>query len=123
MADSFNIEMVSRIYCWSELSRTWPYNFVGSVYTRDQNVDDYEDYDNAIVSADEEKRKEEVEVMMTPEFQSISQRMEANQGDTVRLPCLVDRLEGFVMLWKKKDEILTVASQIIDKVEHRKKVQ
>ena len=34
----------------------------------------------------------------------------------VRLPCLVDRLEGFVMLWKKKDNILTVAEQIIDKV-------
>ena len=99
------------------------YNFVGSVYTRDQNVDDYEDYENAIVSADEDKRKEEVEVMLTPEFKSISQRMEANLGDTVRLPCLVDRLEGYVMLWKKKDEILTVASQIIDKVEHRKKVQ
>jgi len=37
-------------------------------------------------------------------------------GDTVRLPCLVDRLEGFVMMWKKKEEILTVATQIIDKV-------
>ena len=34
----------------------------------------------------------------------------------MRLPCLVDRLEGFVMLWKKKDNILTVAEQIIDKV-------
>ena len=37
----------------------------------------------------------------------------------VRLPCLVDRLEGFVMLWKKKDNILTVAEQIIDKVASR----
>ena len=33
-----------------------------------------------------------------------------------RLPCIVDRLEGFVMLWKKNGEIITVASQIIDKV-------
>ena len=29
---------------------------------------------------------------------------------------MVDRLEGFVMLWKKNGEIITVASQIIDKV-------
>ena len=34
----------------------------------------------------------------------------------LRLPCIVDRLEGFVMLWKKNGEIITVASQIIDKV-------
>ena len=33
-----------------------------------------------------------------------------------RLPCLVDRLEGFVTLWKKNGEIITVARQIIDKV-------
>ena len=38
-------------------------------------------------------------------------------GDTVRLPCLDDRLEGFVMMWKKKEEILTVATQIIHKVD------
>ena len=47
------------------------------------------------------------------------QVLEVNTGDTVRLPCLVDRLEGFVMLWKKKDNILTVAEQIIDKVASR----
>ena len=34
----------------------------------------------------------------------------------IRLPCLVDRLEGFVTLWKKNGEIITVARQIIDKV-------
>merc|ERR1712183_720179 len=40
-------------------------------------------------------------------------QMIVNEGDAMRLPCLVDRLEGFVMLWKKN--IITVASQIIDK--------
>ena len=34
-----------------------------------------------------------------------------------RLPCIVDRLEGFVMLWKRGKDIITVASQIIDKVQ------
>ena len=29
---------------------------------------------------------------------------------------MVDRLEGFVMLWKKQSDIVTVADQIIDKV-------
>ena len=33
-----------------------------------------------------------------------------------RLPCKVDGLEGFVMLWKKDANIITVGEQIIDKV-------
>ena len=31
----------------------------------------------------------------------------------------MDRLEGFVMLWKKGKDIITVASQIIDKVQYQ----
>ena len=58
----------------------------------------------------------ETELMKTPTFRSLSQRFAANVGDTVRLPCLVDRLEGFVILWKKGADIITVASQILDKV-------
>ena len=58
----------------------------------------------------------ETELMKTPTFRSLAQRFDANVGDTVRLPCLVDRLEGFVILWKKGADIITVASQILDKV-------
>ena len=52
----------------------------------------------------------------TPTFQSSSQTLVIDSGDTVRLPCIVDRLEGFVMMWKKQDEILTVADQIVIQV-------
>jgi len=51
----------------------------------------------------------------TPQFITSSQSVLVNEGDTLRLPCLVDRLEGFIMLWKKNGNIITVASQIIDK--------
>ena len=34
----------------------------------------------------------------------------------MRLPCLVDMLEGFVLLWKKGTSILTVQYQVIDQV-------
>ena len=61
------------------------------MYSREENVDEYEDYENGVVIPDDEDKKPEVEVMQTPEFVSLSQRMEANLGDTVRLPCLVDR--------------------------------
>merc|ERR550517_2011530 len=43
------------------------------------------------------------------------QNVLVNEGDNIRLPCIVDRLEGFVMLWKRGKDIITVASQIIDK--------
>ena len=55
-------------------------------------------------------------VMATPTFISQAQSVIVNEGATIRLPCIVDRLEGFVMLWKKDAEIITVASQIIDMV-------
>ena len=60
--------------------------------------------------------KEEVAVMGTPEFVSEPKKAMVNEGDTLRLPCIVDRLEGFVLLWKKNSDIITVGSQIINKV-------
>ena len=62
-----------------------------------------------------------------------AQQLVVNTGDTVRLPCQVDRLQvrlvgnsfvpvhflfsqGFVMMWKKQSDILTVSDQIVDKV-------
>ena len=54
----------------------------------------------------------------TPSFISTPQVLVVDEGDTVRLPCSVDRLEGFVMLWKKQNDILTVASQIIETVQN-----
>ena len=54
--------------------------------------------------------------MKAPTFLSVAGQFSVTVGDTVRLPCLVDRLEGFVILWKRGAAIITVASQIIDKV-------
>ena len=34
----------------------------------------------------------------------------------MRLPCLVDRLEGYVLLWRKDDNIVSVGSQVLDSV-------
>ena len=53
--------------------------------------------------------------MSTPRFLSTPQTLLVNEGETIRLPCKVDRLEGFVMLWKKNKDIITVGDQIIDK--------
>ena len=66
--------------------------------------------------SDEASREVDPGQMTTPTFTSSSQTLVVDKGDTVRLPCMVDRLEGFVMLWKKQSDIVTVADQIIDKV-------
>lgn len=58
---------------------------------------------------------EEQAVLQNPKFVTEQQNVLVNEGDNIRLPCIVDRLEGFVMLWKKGKDIITVASQIIDK--------
>ena len=63
-------------------------------------------------------KRTEMVMMSTPKFISQAQSVLVNEGETIRLPCMVDRLEGFVMLWKKNKDIITVASQIIDKVIH-----
>lgn len=67
--------------------------------------------------------KEEVAVMGTPEFVSEPKKAMVNEGDTLRLPCIVDRLEGFVLLWKKNTDIITVGSQIINKADSRIKLE
>ena len=60
-------------------------------YISSQNAeDDYEYETNVVHSSD---RRQEVEAMTAPEFVSVAQKLEVNLGDTVRLPCLVDRLE------------------------------
>jgi len=62
-----------------------------------------------------EDKTERTEPSQTPTFKSETQTLVIDSGDTVRLPCIVDRLEGFVMMWKLQDKILTVADQIVDK--------
>ena len=37
----------------------------------------------------------------------------------LRLPCFVDELEGFVLLWKRGETILSVGKQVIDPQETR----
>jgi len=79
-----------------------------------EDHDDLYDYDDT-VGGNMSARGPEVELMDTPQFTSQAQTLLVNEGDTIKLPCMVDRLEGFVMLWKKNKDIIAVASQIIDK--------
>jgi len=83
---------------------------LGLPYISNEGETDYE-YENL----PESEKEDEYRVMATPRFLSTPQTLLVNEGETIRLPCKVDRLEGFVMLWKKNKNIITVGDQIIDK--------
>ena len=38
------------------------------------------------------------------------------EGNAVRLPCMVDTLAGFLLIWRKNGRIISIGDQIIDKV-------
>ena len=83
--------------------------FSGLPYS--SNEDPVYEYENL---PDNEKEDKYI-VLSTPRFLSTPKTLLVNEGETIRLPCKVDRLEGFVMLWKKNKDIITVGDQIIDK--------
>jgi len=58
---------------------------------------------------------QEVVHVRTPKFISESMSMLVNEGETVRLPCIVDRITGFVLLWNQGEKVLTVANQVMEK--------
>jgi len=80
----------------------------GSPYSGDVEDMYNSDYDSTSPS-------NEVMYTRTPEFISEPMTLLVNEGETVELPCEVDRLQGFVLIWKlqKENEILAVGEQIV----------
>ena len=70
------------------------------------------EYDYDTVQENDNEIKDNYE---QPQFVTLPQTLLVNEGDTIRLPCFVNRLEGFVMLWKRGKDIITVGNQIVDK--------
>jgi len=73
---------------------------------------EYEEYDDdSLIKSIEEEPSAELE---TPEF--VSQRVDlvVNEEETIRLPCLLERLEGFTILWKKGGRIISLGNNILD---------
>ena len=71
----------------------------GSPYQKDDSLyDDYDNYDY-----------EEPQIITEP------LTLMVDEGDVIRLPCKVDHLEGYVILWKKDNNIITVDDKILDK--------
>jgi len=69
----------------------------------------YDDLDNDI--------SEDIPEYGTPVFVSRPVSIVANNGSTVRLPCIVDYLAGFVLLWRLDNNIVAVGDEIIQQYE------
>eukprot|EP00095_Tigriopus_kingsejongensis_P003962 maker-scaffold79_size400133-snap-gene-3.19 protein:Tk03962 transcript:maker-scaffold79_size400133-snap-gene-3.19-mRNA-1 annotation:"conserved hypothetical protein" len=97
-------EFIFTLSCLAALATAIPYGDTNNdIYSND----DYED--------DTAAGKEESQIYSVPKFVAEPVNELVNEGGTIRLPCIVDRLEGFVLLWKKGDSILAVGKQMVEK--------
>jgi len=76
---------------------------------------DYEDYDEN----NEVSEEADDAVLKPPGFVSSSVDLVVNEGETIRLPCIVTRLQGFVLMWKKNGNIISVGNQILGNADSR----
>ena len=65
------------------------------------------DYDSDNISNEIYDDKETI-VKRNPKFLSQSKKITINEGDTIKLPCMVDNLDNLVIIWRKGKDILSV---------------
>jgi len=81
-------------------------------YYNDEYIyDDNKNESNEIRDADGNK---ETVVKRNPKFVSTPKNIMVNEGDTIKLPCTVDKLDNFVIIWKKGTGILAVGDKPFD---------
>jgi len=77
---------------------------------------DYEDYDENNEVSEEAGADA---ILKPPGFVSSKLDLIINEGETIRLPCIVTRLQGFVLMWKKNGNIISVGNQILGNADSR----
>jgi len=86
--------------------------------------DDYYSSDDYYAGDDDDYLSSEEKVVhTTPTFVSTSTSQLVNEGDTIKLPCFVDKLDGFVLLWKKGKDLVALGSQLMKPDDIRVKLE
>jgi len=75
-----------------------------------------------VISEDENEFVEKP-IEREAKFTTVPQNSMVNEGGTIRLPCFVDRIEGYVLLWKFGETILSVGGRVIDSSERQARLQ
>jgi hypothetical protein len=60
--------------------------------------------------------EEEKEIVEAPTFLTSPLVVTLNQGNTLRLPCSLNNLQGFVLLWKRGNTTIAIGTTIVVEV-------
>merc|ERR1719220_3165684 len=86
--------------------------------------DDYYSSDDYYAGDDDDYLSAEEKVVhTTPTFVSTSSSQLVNEGDTIKLPCFVDKLDSFVLMWKKGKDIVALGNKPYNRADKRIKVE
>lgn len=88
-----------------------------------QNDDYLEDYNEDNYDDENSEENKESETDRTPKFISSSKNFIVNEGDAIKLPCLVDNLENFLIMWKKGTKIVTLGDKPYENDDKRIQVE
>eukprot|EP00091_Calanus_sinicus_P014442 TRINITY_DN3198_c0_g1_i1.p1 TRINITY_DN3198_c0_g1~~TRINITY_DN3198_c0_g1_i1.p1 ORF type:complete len:393 (+),score=77.67 TRINITY_DN3198_c0_g1_i1:245-1423(+) len=80
------------------------------------------DYENGIDYNFSEENNEKASDR-TPTFISSGKTMIVNEGDAIKLPCLVDNLENLLIIWKRGSRIITLGDKPYEDDDSRVQVE
>jgi len=87
-----------------QLSSEYDYDEYNEVAVGRSEADDYDEYYGDYL---------EKAVTSIPEFLSQSTNLAVDSGETFSLPCYVTRMDDYVLMWMKDDEIISLGNQIL----------
>eukprot|EP00090_Calanus_glacialis_P024545 TRINITY_DN3816_c0_g1_i1.p1 TRINITY_DN3816_c0_g1~~TRINITY_DN3816_c0_g1_i1.p1 ORF type:complete len:511 (-),score=71.37 TRINITY_DN3816_c0_g1_i1:374-1906(-) len=128
---SFDAKIVIFLFFVISISLTY-----GKAYSKEDYPNDYyndaEYYNDEYIYDDNKTESNEIRdadgnketiVKRNPKFVSTPKTIMVNEGDTIKLPCTVDKLENFVIIWKKGSGILAVGDKPFDGKDARIKIE
>jgi len=75
---------------------------------------DYEDYDDYDAANENYDATKEVELTNIPKFITTAESMMINEGDTIKLSCVVDNLDNLIIMWKKGNKIIAINDKLFE---------
>jgi len=73
---------------------------------------DYEDYYDAV--HENYDATKEVELTNIPKFITNAKSIMVNEGDTIKLSCVVDKLDNLIIMWKKGNKIIAIDDKLFE---------
>lgn len=113
---SFLYWVVWEVYWFSNsgLPSVGQEDYPNDYYNDEEYYADNYDSDNVSNELYDNHQDKETIIKRNPKFLSQSKKITINEGDTIKLPCMVDNLDNLVIIWKKGKNILSVGDNFIN---------